>query len=95
MLNVITQGQTACYRIRFFYLKHVEDHYDLIGSNDETKELVKLAEYKYYKQAIDVFGLMDYQDNDLFYYKTDNKLFYLPENITDEQMMLQIYGSLY
>lgn len=97
MLTVIDQSQTNQYRIRYFYLNEDKEHecYHMIGFDDDTHELVNLGDYKYYKQAIDVFASMDYQDNDLIYYKKNNKLFYMPENITDEQECLLIFGSLY
>lgn len=97
MLNVIDQSGNNIYRIRYFYLKEDKENecYHMIGSDDETKELVNLGDYKFYKQAIDVFAKMDYQDNDLMYYKTNKKIYTMPANITDERECIWIYGSIY
>jgi len=97
MITVIAQNRVNKYRIRYFHLeKGSEDHWwHMIGFDDTTYNLVDLGVYKFYKQAIDVFANMDYQDNDIMYYKTNNKIFQMPENIIDERECIFIYGSIY
>ena len=97
MLTVINQENTNQYRIRYYYLKWDSEisMYRMIGSDADTHELVTLGIYRFYKQAIDVFARMDYKDNDLMYFKKTKKEFYMPENIIDPQVCIQVYGNLY
>ena len=97
MLTVINQENTNQYRIRYYHLQWDSDinMYKMIGSDADTHELVLLGVYKFYKQAINTFALMDYKDNDLMYFKKTKKIFVMPENITDPQECIQIFGSLY
>ncbi len=97
MINVIAQDKISKYRIRYFHLQKDEEtgFYHMIGSDAETHELVDLAVYNFYRQAIEVFAHLDYNDNDIMYYKTNKKIFQMPENITDPQECIRIYGNLY
>ena len=97
MINVIAQDKVNVYRIRYFHLKKNEltGHYHMIGSDADSHQLVDLGVYNFYKQAIETFALMDYQDNDIMYYKTDKKVFQMPDNITDERECIRIYGNIY
>lgn len=97
MVNVVDQTKENIYRIRYYHLKFDSDLnvYQLIGSDADTKELVLLGVFNFYKQAIETFARIDYLDNDLFYFKDTKKVFEVPENITDPQVCLSIYGSLY
>lgn len=97
MFTVTNQAQTETYDICYFHLQYDEDNkvYHMIGLarlNLTETELVDLGVYNFYKQAIDVFARMDYQCNDLIYYKRNNKIFVMPENITDEREIKFIYG---
>lgn len=96
MLNVIDQNQTNCYRIRYYYLKEDKEHecYHMLGFDDKSHDIINLGDYKYYRQAIDVFAQMDHNDNDLIYFQKNKKLFYMPANITDERECIFIYGGL-
>ena len=94
MLKVTNQEQTDTYLIEFFYLKEQEDGWHMIGSariNLSEQELVDLGTYKYYRQAIEVFAIMDYNANDLMYYRTQNKCYTMPENILDERELNILY----
>lgn len=96
MLTVTTQDQTTTYQIEYFHLEHDEEHnvYQMIGLarlNVSETQLVLLGIYNFYRQAIEVFGQMDYCDNDLMYYRTHKKIFVMPENITDERELNIIY----
>lgn len=97
MIVVQNQEQTAKYLIRYYYLNYNEKEslYDFLGFDDETKELVVLAKYNFYRQAIEVFADLDHKVNDLFYYKRKGKFYIMPENITDPQECIAIYGNLY
>lgn len=97
MIFVVTQDRKNAYLIRYFHLNKDEETgvYEMVGFDDKTHNLVSLGIYNFYKQAIDVFAKMDYEDNDIMYYKPNNKLFEMPYNITDERECIQIYGSTY
>lgn len=96
MLTVITQDQTAQYEIEYFYLKHDEEYnvYKMIGRarfNLTDTDLVLLGIYNFYRQAIEVFATMDYNANDLMYYRTQKKIYQMPPNITDERELNILY----
>lgn len=99
MLLVTTQDQTKTYLIEYFHLNKLEDEtYEMIGMarlNVSDTELVHLGYYKFYKQAISVFGEMDYKDNDLMYFKKTKHVYIMPENILDPQVCISVYGELY
>ena len=101
MVQVISQGGESAWLIEWFKLREseaIEGWWEMIGmariSLEET-QIVSLGSYKYWKQAIDVFARLDYEANDLMYYRQRQKLFQMPDAIVDEQVCLQVYGSLY
>ena len=90
MLKVVNQSQTQTYLIEAFWLEQDKEthfyHMKAIARlNVSDKEWVDLGTYNYYRQAIEVFAQMDYNDNDLMYYRTNAKVFVMPGNITDER----------
>ena len=94
MLKVINQQQSNTYLIEWFHLKELEDGWHMIASarlNLSDTELVDLGTYKYYRQAIEVFAQMDYESNDLIYYRTHSKVYQMPENILDERELNILY----
>lgn len=99
MLVVTTQDGLNTYRLQYFHLNKLENGtYEMVGLarlNLTDTELVHLGYYKFYRQAIDVFGQMDYKDNDLMYFKQFEPRFYMPENILSERVCIEIYGSTY
>lgn len=100
MINVIAQNGVDSWLVDWFKLQFNEetgwiDFIAMARLTVQQTEIVKLGSYKFYKQAIDVFARLDYQTNDLMYYRTQAKLFQMPEAIVDEQVCLAVYGSLY
>lgn len=100
MIKAISQNGTDIWVIDWFKIREAKagEGFEIIGMariDLEETEIVTLGWYRYWKQAIEVFGSMDYQSNDLMYYRTHSSVFQLPPAIVDEQECLQIYGSLY
>lgn len=88
MIYVINQDQSAEYNIDYFHIREDKNYnicfiVGLARLNLKETKLVQLGMYSTYKQAIDTFAEIDYQDNDLFYYKTNKKIFYMPENMVN------------
>lgn len=100
MIYILNQNKTNVYYIYSYYLKYNEEGecYELRGiARPSLKdiEFVILGVYKFYKQATEVFSKIDYENNDLMYYKKNKKYIELPENIIDERECISIYGSIY
>lgn len=94
MIKVVDQSQTNTYLIEYYHLDEREDGWHMIALaryNLEETGLVDLGTYKYYRQAIEVFAQLDYNANDLMYYRTQEKIFYMPENILDEKELNILY----
>ena len=97
MLFVTDQLELGVYRICYYHLEHDKEHnvWHMIGYDETSKQLIDLGVYNFYRQAIDVFAQMDYKENDLMYFKKQQKFFIMPPNITDERECIAIYGSTY
>ena len=97
MLFVLDQAQLNVYRVRYYHLEFDNEFkvWHMIAFDDTSERLVDLGVYNFYRQAIDVFAHMDYKENDLMYFKPQNKFFEMPPNITDERECISIYGSTY
>ena len=94
MIKVTNQSQTDTYLIEYYYLKQLEDGWHMIAMaryNLDEMGLVDLGTYKYYRQAIEVFATLDYNANDLMYYRTQEKIYVMPENILDERELNILY----
>lgn len=90
MIYIVTQDQTEGYDIYYYHIKEDETYhfYSIVGLarlNLTKTKLVTLGLYSTYKQATEVFADIDYNDNDLMYYKTNKKIFYMPVNIVNGQ----------
>lgn len=97
MISIIAQDKVSKYLIRYFHLNQDPEtgYYHLIGFDDVTHELVDLGVFNFYRQAIEVFATVDYNDNDIMYYRTHKKVIQIPDNITDERECIFIYGNIY
>lgn len=100
MIKIITQDGTATYEIEYFHIEYNEETtmYDIIGRarfDLEQTALVVLGSYTFHRQALEVFATIDYNDNDLMYYRINQKELQLPEDITDPQECMRRYGVLY
>ena len=99
MVKVISQNGIP-WLIEWFRLEENDETgwFDMIAMarlSVEQTQIVKIASYKFWKQAIVVFGKLDWQASDLMHYRSASKVFQMPEPIVDEQVCLQVYGSLY
>lgn len=85
MIFITTQDGTEQYLIEYFHIvEHPHyDYYPIVGLarlNLSQTKLVELGVYAKRKQAVQVFAAIDYNDNDLFYYKSSPKYFEMPES---------------
>lgn len=90
MLIVTNQSQTETHRIYYYHIVELKEYgcWMIVGLAKDTlksNELVKLALYSDYKQAIQVFAEMDYKCNDLIYYKAHEPYYIMPENMINGQ----------
>ena len=87
MLIVTNQCQTETRRIYYYHLEENKWYgcYFMVGFDRDTSEVVYLAAYSDYKQAINVFAEMRYLDNDLIYYRQHDPYYIMPENMINGQ----------
>lgn len=101
MIQIITQNGQSEWRIEAFWIKEREDPalFEIVGLariNLSDTQIVSLGVYLYHSQAMDVFAQIDRLDNDLLYFRTQNKrIYWMPEAITDEREIMRLYGAIW
>ena len=94
MLICTNQAGTAAYRLYYYHLeKDAEtERWHMVGFDRDTSNLVDLASYKYYEQAIAVFAEMVIAEGDLVYFKKRAPRYTMPPSIETEEGIRKFVG---
>lgn len=99
MIKVISQGGDEAWLVDQFWIKPLGEGLGYAMQAIARPELeqirfIDIGWYKFYRQALDVFAQLDYEQNDLMCYRKRARCFQMPEPILDERECMRRYGRI-